>query len=139
MINLIDVYSVPDQLAAQFLYNLLKDRPEGVSISHRAMPTFDEHCAFMFSHPYEAWYLVENEAGYVGAVYLSRQNEIGIHIRPEYQGYGVGPAAVQALMMRHGDRDYLANINPKNRRSIAMFYRLGFTHIQNTYRRDAHG
>ena len=38
--------------AATFLYDLLKERTPTVSISHKALPSFKEHCRFVASHPY---------------------------------------------------------------------------------------
>ncbi len=46
--------------------------------------------------------------------------------------------AVLELIRLHGPRRYLANINPRNDASIAMFQGLGFTHIQNTYELPAY-
>ncbi len=41
----------------------------------------------------------------------------------------------EKLMEAHPRKKYLANINPANERSIHMFEKLGFKHIQNTYER----
>ncbi len=37
---------------AQFLYDLLFERPSYANISHKEMPTYDAHCAFIKSKPY---------------------------------------------------------------------------------------
>lgn len=137
--RLVDVYSLPERVSTWFLFDLLRDRPKGASISHRHMPTLSEHVRFIDSRPYKAWYLVEVSNEYVGAVYLTHRSEIGIHIRTEHHGSGYGPAAVTALMEKHGPQEYLANVNPTNERSMRMFERLGFTHIQNTFRRKNDG
>jgi RimJ/RimL family protein N-acetyltransferase len=133
--------------ATDILYQILQEREgeDNINISHRRMPTFEEHTKFVESHPYEAWYLIEEKGvagGWaVGSIYLTRPNvpplpgnEIGIFIRKGYRGMGLGKQAVQFLMAQHGPRDYLANINPQNFPSIAMFSGLGFHHVQNTYR-----
>jgi L-amino acid N-acyltransferase YncA len=40
-------------------------------------------------------------------------------------------------MAKHPRPEFLANINPANARSIRMFEKMGFGHIQNTYRLEA--
>ena len=134
-IELISVYE--ELVAYSILYDLLAERTPEQSISHKKMPTHSEHIEFVYSKPYKAWYLVVEESeGYVGAVYLSRQNEIGVGIFKAHRGKGYGEAAVKELMRRcplpEGER-YLANVNPKNEISRSLFEKLGFTKIQETY------
>lgn len=129
--KLVSVYDNP--LAAAHLYQLLKERDESVNISHRAMPTWDEHLRFVASIPYAAWYLIDVDGEMVGATYLTRQDEIGIFIFRAYQGRGFGKQAVTLLTEAHPRQHYLANINPDNHRSISMFTGMGFGLLQQTY------
>ncbi|MFK8082837.1 MAG: hypothetical protein AB8B97_21365 [Granulosicoccus sp.] len=64
------------------LFCLLNKRQFG--ISHRRMPSFDEHRAFVTSHPYRAWYFVENSQLTVGSVYLLESNHIGVNVLAGY-------------------------------------------------------
>ena len=129
--RLVDAYEHP--VATALLYSLLEERDEGVNISHREMPNAEQHAAFLRSRPYAHWYLIEADEACVGAIYLTRQDEIGIFILKGQQGHGYGRAAVELLMKVHARPRFLANINPANTRSIGFFQRLGFRHIQNTY------
>lgn len=134
-IELVSVYN--DPAAYGLLHDLLAERSPEESISHKKMPSYFEHIQFVDSKPYKAWYLViEESEGYVGAVYLSRQNEIGVGIFKAHRGKGYGEAAVKELMRRcplpEGER-YLANVNPDNDVSRAMFEKLGAKVIQYTY------
>jgi RimJ/RimL family protein N-acetyltransferase len=129
---LVSVYRLP-RLAPQLLYQLLQERKPSVNISHRVMPTWQQHRKFIARRPYSAWYLVKSGAEYVGAVYLTAANEIGVSILARSRGLGLGARAVRTLMRKHGRRRYLANINPRNTRSIRMFRRMGFKIIQETY------
>lgn len=131
--NLTSVYERPDR--ASLLYVLLGERDETVNISHRAMPSWDEHVRFVESKPYAAWYFIVDGSLVLGACYLSKQDEIGIWIYRAHQGRGLGPEAVKLLMEQHGPRRYLANVNPRNDRSAAMFMNLGFRLCQHTYER----
>jgi len=145
--TLVDVYSAPE--AARVLYDLLAEREPQTNISHKAMPTWDEHVRFVASKPYQAWYLLEVDDGnnsrtappqIVGAIYLTKPaakaragDEIGVFVFKAHRGKGYGKAAIKALMSQHGKRRYLANIAPGNAASIKLFDALGFRHIQNTY------
>lgn len=114
------------------LYKLLEERTPEQSISHRNMPTFVEHVQFVRTHPYKEWYVIKTDRAFVGAIYISRQHEIGLGILCEYQRKGYGRAAVTKLMDLHPG-PFLANINPSNDASIAFWKSLGFTLKQVTY------
>lgn len=129
--KLIDLYGAAE--AEDVLWQLLGERTPEVNISHKKMPSLDEHHAFIASKPHPHWYLIDTGASdYVGAIYLTQQREIGIGILRRFWGFGYGKMATQMLMDRHPGK-FLANINPSNYKSSAMFRDLGFSHIQNTY------
>ena len=69
----------------RFLYNLLKERDSRANISHKKMPTYNEHLKFIRSKPYAKWYIAEFGAFKIASVYLTSQNEIGIFIKKTYQ------------------------------------------------------
>lgn len=116
-----------------YLYTLLGEREPHQSISHKEMPPFDQHAAFVESNPYKAWYLIAERGTttFVGATYLTRNNEIGIGIFRSYRKRGAAKAAIKALMVKH-DGPFLANINPNNSPSLALFNELGFDFLQAT-------
>jgi RimJ/RimL family protein N-acetyltransferase len=133
-VRLVSVYS--EKKSPDVLYALLKERDKKINISHRALPTFKEHRAFIRKKPYKCWFLVylPEFKEYAGSIYLSSINEIGVFVFKKFRGRGIGQKAIEALMTRYkGEPRFLANINPANARSIALFRRLGFRHIQNTY------
>jgi len=111
----------------------MEQRDESINISHRKMPTWWEHKKFVKSNPYKVWYSVSMGKSRVGAIYLTHANEIGIFILKKFQGLGLAQKAIKALMEELPQERYLANINPSNERSIGLFTKLGFKHIQNTY------
>jgi RimJ/RimL family protein N-acetyltransferase len=133
--------SVYDTAHYDLLYMLLGERTPEQSISHKAMPTFEGHRAFVDSRPYLAWYFVMDRVrrsgdshfqSVFGACYLSLQREIGVSIFKSYRGKGRGKWAVQELMRLHPGR-FLANINPANTASARLFTSLGFNLVQHTY------
>ena len=137
--ELIPISEHPD--SAKILYDLLAERTPEQSISHREMPSVEEHLAFVALAPYDAWYLIEctvnGQLEIVGSIYLTRANEIGIFIFRQHQGVGFGLLAVPLLMEMHGKRRYVANISPQNDASLRMFDMLGFRTIQHTLALDA--
>jgi RimJ/RimL family protein N-acetyltransferase len=118
---------------ALFLYDLLRERDPRANISHRKMPSYEEHVKFILSNPYKIWYVIYLGNTKSGSIYLSKQNEIGIFILAKYQGKNIGKQALQLLMKKNPESRYLANVNPKNRKSINFFKKNKFTLIQHTY------
>ena len=122
-----------DEKDIQFLYNLLEERKPISYISHKKMPTYEEHVNFVKSSPYSKWYIIEVDGKRAGTIYLTKQNEIGIFLNEGLQEKGIGSNALNVLIGKNPDLRYLANINPENKKSIKFFKKLGFTLIQYTY------
>ena len=117
----------------QFLYDLLNQRQSNENISHKKMPTFDQHIAFVKSKPYSKWYVILENKSRLGSIYLSKQNEIGIFIDKNSRKLGIGNKALELLLQKNPRKRYLANINPKNKKSIKFFTKNKFKLIQYTY------
>ncbi|MEM4249720.1 MAG: GNAT family N-acetyltransferase [Candidatus Nitrosotenuis sp.] len=117
----------------KFLYELLGERRPIENISHKKMPTYMEHVKFVNSKPYSKWYVIHYKNQKIGTIYLTKQNEIGIHIKKDYQRHGLGKYAMKLLIKKNPRNRYLANINPKNKKSIEFFTKQGFKLIQYTY------
>ena len=117
----------------KFLYNLLLERDSRVNISHKKMPSYDEHIKFVLSKPYTKWYVVNLDGKKVGSVYLSKQDEIGIFLKKDIQGKGVGKYALNILKKKNPRKRFIANVNPKNKNSAKFFRQNGFKLIQHTY------
>ena len=120
----------------RFLYNLLKERDPRANISHKKMPTYREHVSFVSSKPYSKWYVILHDACKVGSIYITSQNEIGIFIKKASQDKQIGSIALKKLMEKNQKKRYLANVSPKNKKSIAFFKKHKFRLIQYTYELD---
>ena len=116
-----------------FLYELLKERDSRANISHKKMPSIKQHEKFIQSKPYSKWYIIQNSNKEVGSIYLSKNNEIGIFLIKKNQSKGIGFNALKLLMEKNPKIRYLANVNPKNKKSIEFFKKNGFKLIQHTY------
>lgn len=118
---------------SEFLYKLLEERDPKANISHRKMPTYKEHVKFVLSKPYTKWYIILLENNKIGSIYLSRADEIGIFLKERKQNKGIGKSALALLMKKNPRKRYLANVNPKNKKSVGFFKQNGFDLIQHTY------
>ena len=118
---------------SNFLYKLLKQRDSRANISHKKMPSIKQHEKFIQSKPYSKWYIIQNSNNDVGSIYLSKSNEIGIFLIEKNQNKGIGFKALKLLIEKNPKIRYLANVNPKNKKSIEFFKKNGFKLIQHTY------
>jgi len=117
----------------KFLYELLAERDPIANISHKKMPTYGEHVKFVMSKPYTIWQIIYYKSKKAGSVYLTNQNEIGIFLKKNNHGKGIGSKVLKMVIERNGPGRYLANISPKNKKSIEFFKNNGFKLIQHTY------
>src|SRR5215467_13405872 len=112
--QLIPIEQLPPIRVIPFLWSMLKLRDPKINISHKIMPTIHDHVRFIENHPYRGWYIILQNGKWVGNIYLSQANEIGLHLLPEARGLGIGTKAVKKIMEKYGKRRYLANIAPSN-------------------------
>ena len=97
------------------------------------MPTYDQHVSFVSSKPYSKWYVILSGVNKVGSIYLTSQNEIGIFIKKWFQNRQIGNTALCKIIKKNPKKRYLANVNPKNKKSIQFFKNHGFKLIQYTF------
>ncbi len=117
----------------QFLYELLGERESKTFISHKRMPTWEEHVKFVKSKPYAKWYIISSEDKKIGTILLTFENEVGIFIKKNIQQKGIGTSALKLLIKESPHLRYLANISPKNKESVKFFKKNDFKLIQYTY------
>ena len=118
---------------SKFLFELLKDRDPRANISHKKMPSYNEHLKFIKSKPYTKWYIILKSKYRIGSIYLSKNDEIGIFLSKKYQGKNIGNDALVELIRKNPRERYLANVNPKNKKSSVFFKNNNFKLIQYTY------
>ena len=117
----------------RFLYYLLMERDTRANISHKKMPTYNQHVSFVSAKPYSKWYVIFYGVNKAGSIYLTSQNEIGIFIKKSFQNKQIGNIALRKLIQKNPKKRYLANVNPKNKKSIRFFKNSGFKLIQYTF------
>ena len=118
---------------ALFLYDLLKNKDPNANISHKKMPSYDEHVEFVMSKPYTNWYIIECDKKNVGTIYLSKQDEIGISINNDYEYDQIVKSALKLLMKLNQRKRYLANTSPKDVSAQEFLLKNGFTGLEYVY------
>lgn len=116
-----------------FLYELLKYRDGNSNISHKKMPTFLQHKKFVNSKPYVYWYIILQDNEEIGSVYITMLNEIGLHLKQEFNNLKLEKIILDLLMLKHPKTRFLININPKNEKRINFLKKNGFELIQHTF------
>ena len=122
-----------------FLYDLLKNKDPNANISHKKMPSYDEHVKFVMSKPYSKWYIIYYGKQKIGSIYLTKQDEIGAHFKElpkqqkQYPEMDLWLHVVKMIMKKNPRNRYLVNINPKNTRMKNSLKNVGFKLIQHTY------
>ena len=118
---------------ALFLYDLLKTRDPLANISHKKIPSYNEHVNFILSNPYAVWYIIEYEGKNIGSIYLSKQDEIGISLFDNLLYDKIGKNIIKFLMKNNPRKRYLAKISPRNKKLQNFFVNNGFTGLEYTY------
>lgn len=150
----VDIRHHPE--GAAIAWQLLLERPGHANISHRSMPSIDEHKAYVANHPYRSWYVLESDIIReplphrvpVGTILLTMQNEIGIAILRIYQRQGWAARAIAELIdflpplpPIPGVRcaQYIANVAPDNLESHRLFEGLGAKIVSTTFQLPERG
>ena len=151
--NIYDREGKPTTLALAALYSHMEQRSPDQNISHRSMPTWEQHVAFVGSKPYSGWWLVydhieasnagedgegcpQREYTCIGQVYFTRAREIGIQISNDYWRIGYGSEITTKVIEMVPRGPIFANVSPRNIASQKLFESLGFGVVQWTYRLD---
>ena len=69
---------IPTSDQIKLLYLQLKERSH--NISHKVLPSFEEHKDFVNNNPYRAWFIVKHESTFVGNIYIQYDNSVGLNI-----------------------------------------------------------
>ena len=95
--------------------------------------------AYYFIMSVYGWYIWTRKVDDAHVTPISRMTSkehkisIGIFIKSDFHGQGIASQAINILMKKHPRSRYLANVNPKNKKSIQFFKNQKFNLIQHTY------
>ena len=82
MITFVQIKNSDEHLKETF--RLLGLRKRG--ISHLEMPSFEDHKIFVANNPYRYWCLIKHSKNFIGSLYLTNENVIGLNIADEHYG-----------------------------------------------------
>lgn len=139
--ELIFEHLIPTDEQITILYELLKLRSH--TISHFGNPTFAEHSDFVRKNPYRAWYLLRLKDTYVGTIYVTVENTLGINILDPYLEYCLQPVVDKTMSeldplpeMRSVRAGYFSiNVPFSNKVMAAKLEAMGFMASQTTYKK----
>ena len=131
VIRFVSVYRFPDR--EELLYRLLQERPKNMNISHREMPSLQEHRRFIQSKPYKEWNFIRIDGQTVRSLYLTSLNEIGIFLFSKFRGTNLEREIIKTFIGRRRHLRLLANVSPDNPLYASIFRQLGFKLIQHSY------
>ena len=109
------------------------ERDTRANISHKKIPSYNQHVSFVSAKPYSKWYVILYGASKAGSIYLTSQNEIGIFIKKSFQNKQIGNIVLHKLIQKNPKKRYLANVNTQNKKSMRFFKNNGFKLIQYTF------
>ena len=142
MIVLISVYNTQEperSMYERFLYTLLQEREPYQNISHKEIPSYEDHVKFVRLQPYKGWYVLQDleSKSFLGAIYLTLENEIGIFISKNHLHQGWGSKALEVLYEVYPNVKTLkANVAPYNSKSICFFAAKGFNYSSHLVKDD---
>ena len=116
-----------------FLYELLKKRNNNENISHQKMSSFNQHVKFVNSKPYAKWYIIIQKNEKIGSVYLSLQNEIGIHFLKKMKKPQIWEEIIKRIIKKNKRQTYYINISPRNISLLNFAKKNNFKLMQHTY------
>lgn len=116
---------------AQFLYTLLQQRRD--SISHKQVPSYDEHIAFIENHPYRDWFLIFLRDAPIGSLYLGLDNSVGLHFTEGHDVYLKSTISMMENLLKPlpplksiRSESFFFNIPPGNRRLRRLLESCGY-------------
>tara|TARA_Y100000741_G_C17968204_1_gene442750 strand:- start:168 stop:578 length:411 start_codon:yes stop_codon:yes gene_type:complete len=116
----------------KFLFNHLKERDPREKISHKKMPTYDEHVKFVLSKPYSKWYIIFERNKKIGSVYLTKADELGLHLKKEYFRESLLKEILESLMKSEPNKRFVFNVSPRNKKFMKFLQKNGYVISQQT-------
>jgi hypothetical protein len=134
---------IPTDEQISALYELLKLRSH--RISHLSSPSFSDHSNFVRNNPYRAWFLLRLDDRYIGSIYATLENSLGVNILDSYLDYCLRPVIDKVMSelnplpavssVRAGY--FSINVPFSNKIMAAKLEAMGFVPSQITYKKNS--
>lgn len=122
------------------LFKLYNSRPDYHKISALNKITITKHKKFVKNHPYRFWFLIKLKNQYIGTLYLSYENNMGIYVGKSYEKVikilvkkttsKIKPIKGKLSIMQSY---YTFNISTKNKNYSKIFTSMNYKKIQETF------
>ena len=138
MLNFIEI-DICNQMHKKITFNILNNRK--YNISNLNQIDFLDHEDFFQNHPYRNWYLIKFKSDYIGTLYLSKDNMIGINFIKYKEIYL--KKTINFVLSNHEplppiksirSDSFLINVHPENSKLSNFLVDNGAIHIQSTYK-----
>ncbi|MBT6536259.1 MAG: hypothetical protein HOK98_08740 [Rhodospirillaceae bacterium] len=122
------------------LFEILGKRRGHHRISHGAAPGFEAHRDFVHTHPYRHWFLVSYDGEFIGTIYLTKENVLGVFV-DDTQLAHLGRVIVYVIQAFDPlpaipsirNAKYTINLSPENTAYAGVIEELGGRLIQQSY------
>lgn len=131
---------IPNKDQINELYVQLKNRV--FSISHRDLPSMEEHKNFVKNNPYRAWFIVKIQNKILGNIYIQYDNSIGFNFQEEITSKEIEETIeliyskfkpLKSIPSKRPDYFFI-NVNSSNLSLQKKLFSLNYLEIQRTYR-----
>jgi pseudaminic acid synthase len=130
---------VPTPVQERLLFEQLKERK--FNISHKRMPSLDEHRKFVTNHPYRVWWLIYDFVDpkrVLGTVYVNYDNSVGLHLAFEMINFSANHFMMKLKtylspeLPKHSAiyYDFFYNVHPENWEFINWLKRSDYVQTQ---------
>ena len=120
------------------LFDILNKRR--FNISHEKEISYNEHLLFVDNHPYRKWFLISEGNKFIGTIYLTFGNEVGINLIDKNDIAAKETFKLLFKMFKPlppipsiRNKNFLINISPKNNFIKKILEEIGVILIQETF------
>ena len=122
----------------KILFDFLKKKRH--NISHDNDIDFEHHSKFVSKHPYRKWFLIKDQIRFIGSIYVTYENTIGINIINNEESLLKECLHILFKIIKplpplpsRRNKNFLVNLSPDNQILKNALLRLGSKKIQETY------
>ena len=125
----------------RLLFDIFQRKKKEERISSLIDLDFEEHCSFVDKNPYRYWFLVKFSKNYIGTLYISNENSIGIQLLECYEIYF--ETLINQVLEKYKPltaipsvrpSNFIVNISPSNTQLESTLYKMGADCIQKTFK-----
>ena len=125
----------------KFLYELLSER--NLSISHKKLPSYEEHLNFIKNNPYYKWVIVKQNKILIGSIYINKNNSVSIKLKNKYShqlehvlNKFEDTFSPQSEIKSYRKEQFFFNVNPNDQLMIKVLESKNYKISQISYQKE---